>query len=191
MTPKPAMNRQRKIIAQLAVSADGFIARRNGDVDWLNRIPDTVDHGFTKFYASIDTVLLGRGTYDWAVRYVKKHPGTSVFDTRLPHYVFTRKAPARPLPGVRFTSESVKVVARRLRATPGKNVWMMGGGELIAAFLDAREIDEFDLHVIPVLIGDGIPLIAPRHRDIVLRLLTVKKFADGIVRLHYAVPRSA
>jgi dihydrofolate reductase len=67
---------------------------------------------------------------------------------------------------------------------------MMGGGQLIASFLDAGEIDEFDLHVIPVLIGKGIPLIAPRHRDIELRLIAAKKYADGVVRLRYEVPRS-
>ncbi len=184
------MKRERKIIAYLAVSADGFIARPDGDVEWLNRIPDTVDHGYAKFCASVDTILLGRGTYDWAVRYMKKHPGTKVFDTRMPHYVFTRKPPKRALPGVQFTSESAKAVARRLRAARGKNIWMMGGGQLIASFLDAGEIDEFQLHVIPVLIGKGIPLIAPRYRDIELRLIAAKKYADGVVGLRYEVPRS-
>jgi dihydrofolate reductase len=184
------MKGPRKIIAHLAVSADGFIARPDGDVEWLNRRPDTVDHGFTKFYSGIDTILLGRGTYDWAAGYLKKHPGTPVFDTRIPHYVFTRTAPKRPLSGVQFTPASVKTFARRLRAERGKNIWMMGGGQLIASFLDAGEIDEFDLAVIPVLIGNGIPLIAPRHRDIDLQLLAAKKFADGVVRLHYQVPRS-
>lgn len=184
------MKRERKIIAYLAVSADGFIARPDGDVEWLNRRPHTVDYGYTKFYASVDTILLGRGTYDWGVRYLRKHPETSVFDTRVAHYVFTRKPPKRPLPGVEFTSESAKAVARRLRAAKGKNIWMMGGGQLIASFLDAGEIDEFDLHVIPVLIGKGIPLIAPRHRDIDLKVIAVKKYADGVVRLRYEVPRS-
>jgi len=183
------MKRQRKIVAYLAVSADGYIARPDGDVEWLNRRPSTIDYGFTKFYASVDTVLLGRGTFDWAVRYMKKHPGAPVFDTRITHYVFTRKPPRRGIPGVEFTSESPKVWARRLRAQSGKKVWMMGGGQLIASFLDAGAIDEFDLHVIPVLIGEGIPLIAPRHRDIELRLLATKKYADGVVRLHYEVPR--
>ena len=65
---------------------------------------------------------------------------------------------------------------------------MMGGGQLIASFLDAGELDEFNLHVIPVLIGEGIPLIAPRHRDIDLRLLATKTYRDGVVRLRYAVP---
>jgi dihydrofolate reductase len=113
-----------------------------------------------------------------------------VFDTRIPHYVFTKRPPKRAFPGVRFTSQSAGVVARRLRAARGKNIWMMGGGQLIASFLDAGEIDEFDLHVIPVLIGKGIPLIAPRHRDIELRLIAAKKYADGVVRLRYEVPRS-
>jgi dihydrofolate reductase len=86
-------------------------------------------------------------------------------------------------------SEPVKAFARRLRASPGKHVWMMGGGELIASFLDAGEIDEFDIHVIPVLIGEGIPLVAPRHRDVPLRLRSSRKYADGVVRLRYEVPR--
>jgi riboflavin biosynthesis pyrimidine reductase len=66
---------------------------------------------------------------------------------------------------------------------------MMGGGGLIGSFLDAGEIDEFDIHVIPTLIGEGIPVIAPRHRDIPLRVRTVRKYPDGVVRLRYVVNR--
>ena len=183
------MTRERKIVAYLAVSADGYIARPNGDVEWLNRRPHTIDYGFGKFTAKVDTVLLGRGTYDWAVRYLRKHPGAPAFSPRMSHYVFTQKPPRKALAGVQFTSESAKACARRLRAEGGKTIWLMGGGALIASFLDAGEIDEFDLHVIPVLIGKGIPLIAPRHRDIELQLLATKKYADGVVRLRYAVPR--
>ena len=75
-----------------------------------------------------------------------------------------------------FVSQPVKAFAQGLRATPGKQIWMMGGAGLIASFLDAGEIDEFDIHVIPVFIGEGIPLVAPRHRDIPLRLRASKKF---------------
>ena len=64
---------------------------------------------------------------------------------------------------------------------------MMGGAGIIASFLDEGEIDEFIIHVIPVLIGEGIPLIAPRHRTVRLKLIACTKFADGVVRLHYAV----
>ena len=78
-----------------------------------------------------------------------------------------------------------------LRATPGKHIWMMGGGELIASFLDAGEIDEFDIHVIPTLIGEGIPLVASRHRDVPLRLRSARKYPDGVVRLRYEVSKVA
>ena len=110
-------------------------------------------------------------------------------DTKVTNYVFSRKPPKHAAPGMEFVSEPVKKVARRLRSMPGKHIWMMGGGELIASFLDANEIDEFDIHVIPTLIGEGIPLVAPRHRDVALRLRSVRKYPDGVVRLHYQVAR--
>jgi len=182
------MKAQRKIIVYIATSADGYIARPDGDVEWLNRRPDTVDYGMTKFYASIDTILWGRKTYDWALAYYRKNGRKGeIFDTKLANYVFSRKPPKRAMPGMEFVSEPVKTFAQRLRATPGKNIWMMGGGGLIASFLDAGEIDEFDIHVIPTLIGEGIPLMAPRHRDVPLGLRSVRKYSDGGVRLRYEV----
>lgn len=178
----------RKIIVYVATSADGYIARPNGDVEWLNRRPHTIDYGMRAFYGSIDTILMGRKTYDWALAYQKKtRMKGSVFDTRFANWVFSHKPPKKVAPGVEFISKPVKAFARQLRGKPGKNIWMMGGGELIASFLDAGEIDEFDIHVIPTLIGEGIPLIAPRHRDIELRLLSAKKYADGVVGLRYEV----
>ncbi len=179
----------RKIIVEVATSADGYIARSDGNVDWLNRRA-RLDYGMGKFYRTIDTILMGRKTYDWALAYQKKSGSkTSFFDQNVDNYIFSRKPPKKVAPGVEFVSEPVKAFARRLRAKPGKHIWMMGGGELIASFLDAGEIDEFHINVIPVLIGKGIPLIAPRHRDINLRLVTSKKYPDGVVRLHYAVER--
>jgi dihydrofolate reductase len=77
---------------------------------------------------------------------------------------------------VEFVSGPVKAFAQRLRATPEKHIRMMGGGGLIASFLDAGEIDEFDIHVIPTLIGEGIPLVAPRHRNVLLRLRSARKY---------------
>ena len=88
-----------------------------------------------------------------------------------------------------FVTESVTTFAQRLRTTPGKHIWMMGGGGLIASFLDAGEIDEFDIHVIPTFIGEGIPLVAPRHRDLPLHLRSARKYPDGVVRLRYDVER--
>lgn len=183
------MNGRRKIVVYIAASADGYIARPDGDVEWLNRRP-RVDYGMSKFYPTIDTILWGRKTYDWLLNYYKKKGKTKgLFDTSVANYVFSRTPPKKPAPGVIFVTEPVKAFAQRLRSTPGKHIWMMGGGELIASFLDAGEIDEFDIHVIPIFIGEGIPLVAPRHRDVALRLLSHKKYRDGVVRLRYEVAR--
>ena len=183
------MKARRKIIVYIATSADGYIARPDGDVEWLNRRPRR-DYGMGAFYRTIDTILWGRKTYDWVLGYWrKKGKKGRMFDAKLANYVFSRKPPKRAAPGVEFVSGPVKAFAQRLRATPGKHIWMMGGGELIASFLDAGEIDEFDIHVIPTFIGQGIPLVAPRHRDVPLRLRSVRKYPDGVVRLRYEVVR--
>jgi dihydrofolate reductase len=177
----------RKIIVQLAMSADGYIARPDGDVEWLNRRA-RLDYGLAAFSRTVDTVLLGRKTYDWAMAYCRKHRiKGGIFDRNKTNYVFSRKPPKKAAPGVEFVRGPVKAFARRLRAKPGKHIWMMGGGELIASFLDAGEIDEFDIHVIPVMIGKGIPLVAPRKRDVWLRLRSSKKYRDGVVRVRYEV----
>jgi dihydrofolate reductase len=184
------MKARRRIIVYIATSADGYIARPDGSVEWLNRRPRTADYGMNAFYSTIDTILWGRKTYDWVLAYYKKKGKKSgMFDTKLANFVFSRKPPKTAAPGVEFVSEPVNAFAQRLRSAPGKHIWMMGGGELIASFLDAGEIDEFDIHVIPTLIGEGIPLVAPRHRDVPLRLRSVKKYPDGVVRLRYEVAR--
>src|SRR5207237_4824624 len=152
---EPFVTTRRKIIVYIATSADGYIARPNGDVEWLNRRPDTIDYGMRAFYATIDTILMGRKTYDWGIAYYKKHGLKGrMLDTKLANYVLSRKPPKRAAPGAEFVSEPVKAIAKRLSASTGKHIWMMGGGDLIASFLDAGEIDEFDIHVIPVFIGD-------------------------------------
>ena len=182
------MKAQRKIIVYIATSADGYIARPDGDVEWLNRRPRTVDYGMTEFYRTIDTILWGRKTYDWALaHYRKKGRKGGMFDTKLANFVFSRKPPKRATPDVKFVSGPVKVFAQRLRAAPGKHIWMMGGGGLIASFLDAGEIDEFDIHVIPTLIGEGIPLVAPRHRESRFACVQPGNYPDGVVRLRYEV----
>ena len=184
------MKAKRKIIVYIATSADGYIARPDGDVEWLDRRPSKVDYGIKKFSPTIDTILWGRKTYDWLLNYYKQRGKTKgLFDTKLANYVFSRNPPRQPAPGVQFESGRVKAFAQRLRASPGKQIWMMGGAGLIASFLDAGEIDEFDIHVIPVFIGKGVPLVAPRHRDIPLHLRSLKKYSDGVVRVRYEIAR--
>ena len=184
------MKAPRKIIVYVATSADGYIARPDGDVEWLNRRPRNVDYGLRALYRSIDTILIGRKTYDWGLDYYKKkRMKGSPFDPKLKNYVFSRNPSKQASKGVEFVSEPVKSFAKKLRGSPGKHIWMMGGGGLIASFLDAGEIDEFDIHVIPNFIGEGIPLMAPRHRDVPLRLRSARKYPDGVVRLRYEVAR--
>ena len=178
----------RKIIVYIATSADGFISRSDGSVDWLDRPRPKGNYGMDAFYKTIDTTLWGRKTYDMALDFQKKGVSGTAFDTSVKNYVFTRTTPqSPPPPGVEFVAEPIKPFATRLRRKEGKHIWMMGGAGIIASFLDEGEIDEFMIHVIPKFIGEGIPLIAPARRTVPLKLLSSTKFTDGVVELHYAV----
>jgi len=178
---------RRKIIVHIAASADGYIARPDDDLDWLTSRPAPEGfYGMNAFMKTVDTLLLGRKTYEVSLRLGGK------FDAKTKTIVFSRQAPPADVPpGVEFESGDVGDVARRLREQPGKDMWLMGGGELIASFLDAQAIDEFVVSVVPVFIGDGIPLIARRHRHVRLELQSVERFDDGLVQLHYRVLRDA
>jgi dihydrofolate reductase len=187
-TARTAMVRKRKIIVYIATSADGFIARSDGSVDWLDRPSPKGNYGMGAFYKSIDTILWGRKTCDTALDFQKKGVPGSAFDTKVKNYVFTRSIPQSPAPaGVEFVSEPIKAFATRLRKKKGKDIWMMGGASIIASFLDEGEIDSFMIHVIPTFIGKGIPLIAPGRRTVPLKLISCTKFPDGVVKLHYSV----
>ena len=177
----------RKIIVYIATSADGFIARRDGAVDWLDRPRTAGDYGMEKFFKSIDTILWGRKTYDMVLKFLKEGIATPDMYGGTHNYAFSRRPPKKVLDGFEFVKEPIKKFAKRLRAKQGKDIWMMGGAGIIGSFLDADAIDEFIIHVIPTFIGEGIPLIAPRHLTVPLKLLSVKKFSDGVVRLHYQV----
>lgn len=181
------MANQRRIIVHIATSADGYVARPDGDIEWLtNRAAPKGFYGIGKFMNSIDTKLLGRKTYDLSLKLGAK------FDTKTPHYVFSRgPAPASLPAGVEFVSEPIGAFARRLRTAKGKDIWMMGGGEIISSFLDQGAIDDFIISVIPTFIGEGIPLIAPRHLHVPLHLQSVRRFADGVVQVHYKVQQTA
>ncbi len=178
----------RKIIVYIATSADGYIARPNGSVDWLNRPRTVGDYGMRAFFRSIDTILWGRRTYDLALGMGGKGGG---FGPKVKNYVFSHRPPESATPDVDFVNEPIGTFAKRLRAEAGKDIWMMGGGGLIASFLDEGEIDELIIHVIPIFIGEGIPLIHPRHRSVPLALLSCRPYSDGVVRLHYSVLRQA
>jgi dihydrofolate reductase len=177
------VKRKRKIIVYIAISADGFIARKDGSVDWLDRPSPRGNYGYFDFFKSIDTILWGRKTYDQALTM----GGVDPFGMKVKNYVFTHHPPKSPATNVEFVKAPVGPFVKRLREKPGKDIWMMGGGGVIASFLDAGAIDEFSIHAIPVFIGEGIPLIAPARRTVNLKLLSTHRFPDGVVHLNYRV----
>jgi dihydrofolate reductase len=178
--------KKRKIIVYIATSVDGYIARPDGDVAWLDRPSPKGHYGYGEFFRSVDTILWGRKTY---TKGIEMGMDASKFWPGVKNYVFSHTAPKSSVKGVdfEFVNAPIKTFAQRLRKQPGKNIWMMGGGGIIASFLDQGEIDEFSIHVIPIFIGEGIPLIQPRHRSIPLKLLSTKRFRDGVVHLNYRV----
>ena len=177
------MTHRRKIIVRIATSADGYIARPDGDLEWLTSRPAPKGfYGFNAFMKSIDTEILGRKTYEESLRLGGK------FEGKTRAIVFSHRPPPADAPaGVEFVSDDVGRFVERLCEQPGKDIWLMGGGELIASFLDVQAIDELVVSVFPVFIGDGIPLIARRHRHVPLELLSVEQFENGVVQLHYRI----
>jgi dihydrofolate reductase len=184
MKPK----RERKIIVSIATSAEGYIARPDGDFAWLDRPRPKGNYGMDAFFRSIDTILWGRKTYRIGLEFGGENLGVG---PKVKNYVFSRRPPKTSPPGVEFVREPIGAFAERLRGRPGKDIWIMGGAELIASFLDVGEIDEFSIHVIPIFIGEGIPLIAPAHRNVPLKLRSVRRFPDGVVHLGYEVSHPA
>jgi dihydrofolate reductase len=179
------VTKRRKVIVHIATSADGYIARADGDLEWLtSRPPPQGFYGMNAFMRSVDTKVLGRKTYQVSLRMGAK------FDSQSRTIVFSRHPPPADAPsGVEFVNDAIGQFVSRLREHPGKDIWLMGGGEIIAAFLDAQAIDEFVISVAPVFIGDGIPLIARRHRHAALDLSSCERFEDGVVQLHYRVQK--
>jgi dihydrofolate reductase len=174
---------RRNVIVHIATSADGYIARPDGDIEWLTSRPAPKGfYGMDAFMRSVDTKVLGRKTYE-----VSRRMGAK-FGSGSRTIVFSRHPPLADAPsGVEFVNDAIGPFVSRLREQPGKDIWLMGGGGIIASFLDARAIDEFVVSVVPVFIGEGIPLIAPRHRHVPLDLQSVERFEDGVVQLRYRV----
>src|SRR5215510_5410614 len=128
------MTKRRKVIVHIGTSADGYIARPDGDLEWLTSRPAPAGfYGMNAFVKTIDTKVLGRKTYEASLLLGAK------FDARNPTVVFSRHPPPVDVPaGVEFVREAIAPFMSRLRAQPGKDIWLMGGGDIIASFLDAQ-----------------------------------------------------
>ncbi len=175
----------RKIVLGLGISIDGYIARPNGTVDFLF-MPK--DYSMAPFFATIDTAILGRKTLDDAFKM-----GGSVSDFGgMPAYVFSRSQPPGERDGLTFVNESPAALVRRLRKRKGKNkdIWLMGGGELAREFLKADLVDELYIGVVPVLLGEGIPLFPSGFPQRNFSLIENKTYSKGMIALKYKRVRS-
>jgi dihydrofolate reductase len=164
---------------QVAVSLDGFIAGPQGDYDWIV-MDEAID--FDALYREFDTVVMGRKTFAM----MTKQGGTGAMPG-IEVVVFSRTLPASTNPGVRVTGEDPKKVLTALKKKSGRDIWLFGGGELFRSLLKAGVVDTVEVAVMPVLLGEGIPLLPP-GASTKLKLVDQKTLASGIVVLSYSVP---
>jgi dihydrofolate reductase len=168
----------RRLRYQVAVTLDGFIAGPNGEYDWIVMDP-AID--FAALYKEFDTVVMGRKTYDVGTRDAGDvaMPGIDVV-------VFSRSLPSTTRPGVRITSEDPRKVITELKSKRGGDIWLFGGGQLFRYLLDGGLVDTVEVGLMPVLLGQGIPLLPPGAAA-KLELADLKRLPSGIVALSYAV----
>ena len=161
---------QRKLVCYIAASLDGYIATEDDSLEWLFKVEMEGDGGYTEFVKTIDTVVMGRRTYEWIMEMEK---GKFPYEGK-ECYVFSSKQTGSD-EHVIFTSEDVPAFIERLRKRPGKDIWVIGGSLLIEAFLREGSIDEFIISVAPTLIGKGIPLFRQLDAEIEYELKSVKQ----------------
>ena len=171
----------RRLKLFIATSLDGYIAGRDGDTSWRFR---DGDYGHEAFVAGIDTVLLGRRTYESALSFAQwPYAGRKVV-------VFTRGNALRVIsPNTVATSRTPADIIEELRARDGSNLWLVGGGGLVRECLDAGLIDDVIVSIHPILLGEGVPLAAPGAARTPLTLTAERRYPSGVVQLSYRAER--
>jgi len=164
-----------KILVYIASSLDGYIARENGDIDWL---PESSESSYDAFYKSIDTVIMGKTTYDQVLtfgEYPYKDKKSIVFS----------KTQQSDDENAEFLSDVEKFV-KDIFPEADENIWLVGGAKIISSFLKQGVVDEVIITKIPVLLGKGIPLFQNIENETKLELIRTEKFGQ-LVDLHYKV----
>ncbi|OZM57572.1 hypothetical protein CIB95_04160 [Lottiidibacillus patelloidae] len=174
---------QRKLVLFIATSLDGYIARNDDSLDWLYKIEGEGDNGYFTFYENIDTVIMGRKTYDWILKQeLEEFPYKNK-----ECYVFSR-TPQENNANVTFSNAEPKELIKRLKTEKGKNIWLVGGGELLHAFLNEQLVDELIITVAPTIIGEGIPLFKEGVCESEFTLLGMKQY-NQFAELHYKLKK--
>ena len=174
----------RRLRYSVVASLDGYIADANGNFDWIPH-DSTVD--FAALFDPIDTVIMGRRTFD-----VMQTQSGSPFKAGTRVYVVSRSLQAESAPGVTIVRDDAVKVASSLRHETGSGeIWLFGGGELFATLLAGRQVDVVEVMVAPILLGGGIPLLRSGVDRTALSLTGSQVYPTGMVMLHYAVPTAA
>lgn len=175
------MSQKRKLVVFIASSLDGYIATKDDSIEWLFNVEGEGDNGFSEFYESVDTVLLGKRTFDWIMK-----QDTEEFPYKNKEcYVFTNSS-IEDTEDVKFINEDVTKFVDKLKSQDGKNIWIVGGGELLHSFIKENLVDEFIITLAPTLLGNGIPLFREGDYQLDLSLKETRTF-NQFVELHYAV----
>ena len=169
----------RKVVLGLGISLDGYIARLDDSVDFLF-MPK--DYSMGPFFKTIDTAIMGRKTYEAAL---KMGGGSGFAGSSTTYYVMSRSEPPGERGGVIFTNQTPADLTAQIRKGDGKNIWHMGGGELAREFLKADLVDEIYLCVVPVLLGEGLPLFPSGFPQRNFALLENKTYSKGLIALKY------
>jgi dihydrofolate reductase len=174
----------RRVRYNVAASLDGFIADANDGYDWIPN-DETVD--FAGLFARVDTVLIGRKTWEVVAGQAERawRAGARV-------YVFSRTMRPEAAPGATIVREDPVAFVSSLRHEPGDGeIWLFGGGQLFAALLDGGQVDAVEVTVVPVLLGSGVPLLAAVRNRSTLGLVHTHVYPSGMVALHYSVRDAA
>ncbi len=165
----------------VAASLDGFIAAPDGSYDWIVNDP-AID--FAAIFSEFDTFVMGRRTFEITLT----HQGDGLPSPDAKTVVFSRTLRQEDYPKVTIVATDPAATVRQLKAGTGRDIWLFGGGVLCRTLLDAGLVDTVEVAVIPIILGEGIPLVAPGGRSPVLRLTGYKVMPTGIVMLSYDVP---
>ena len=168
------------VILYIATSLDGYIARKDGSIDWLSMVEASdTDYGYADFYQSVDALVMGSRTYEQALGFGDwPYPGK-------PSYVFTTRNLTSERKDVIFTSAKPDTVIREMEAQGFTRIWLVGGAELTAVFLKFRLVDEYIISVVPTILGGGIPLFLPPNPEEKLKLVELQQYPMGLVQLRY------
>ncbi|GGD14319.1 dihydrofolate reductase family protein [Pontibacillus salipaludis] len=168
----------RNVILYIATSFDGYIADQNGGVDWLHQFEGGSDFGYYEFMETIDTILMGRKTYEHVLQLADEFPYADKTN-----YVFSSTLTGENK-HVQFTKEAPEAFIERVKKQSGKDIWIVGGASLLKDFIARDLIDEFKIFTMPIILGDGVPLFEKPLEEKKLSLKEVKQHGD-VVELTY------